>query len=59
MMNAYAESVKKPQIETSEHAFKIILPNLNTPNEKTNSISKPTNPEEIILHNSKHKLFHF
>ena len=39
IMNAYDTSVAKPKVETSDNAFKIILPNLNTPidSRETNS----------------------
>lgn len=52
IMEAYAETGKKPEIETSENAFKIILPNLNVRTETTKSpVNKPAeeNQEEMII----------
>ena len=49
---AYAETGKKPEIETSENAFKIILPNLNVRTETTKSpVNKPAeeDQEEMII----------
>ena len=49
---AYAETGKKPEIETSENAFKIILPNLNIQTEtKKTDVNKPAeeDQEEMIL----------
>ena len=49
---AYAETEKKPEIETSENAFKIILPNLNVRTETTKSpVNKPAeeDQEEMII----------
>ena len=49
---AYAETGKKPEIETSENAFKIILPNLNIQTEtKKTDVNKPAEEdhEEMIL----------
>ena len=49
---AYAETGKKPEIETSENAFKIILPNLNIQTEtKKTDVNKPAegDHEEMIL----------
>lgn len=44
IMNAYAETGKIPQIETSDNAFKIILPNLNVPTDK----KLPQNEDKIL-----------
>ena len=52
IMEAYAETGKKPEIETSENAFKIILPNLNVRTETTKSpVNKPAeeDQEEMII----------
>lgn len=52
IMEAYAETGKKPEIETSENAFKIILPNLNVRIETTKSpVNKPAeeDQEEMII----------
>lgn len=49
---AYSETGKKPEIETSENAFKIILPNLNVQTEtKKTDVNKPAedNQEEMII----------
>lgn len=49
---AYSETGKKPEIETSENAFKIILPNLNVRTETTKSpVNKPAeeDQEEMII----------
>lgn len=48
----YAETGKKPEIEASENAFKIILPNLNVRTETTKSpVNKPAeeDQEEMII----------
>ena len=49
---AYSETGKKPEIETSENAFKIILPNLNvqTETKKTvvNKLAEEDQEEMII-----------
>lgn len=49
---AYSETGKKPEIKTSENAFKIILPNLNVQTEtKKTDVNKPAedNQEEMII----------
>ena len=48
----YEKTGKKPEIETSENAFKIILPNLNVRTETTKSpVNKPAeeDQEEMII----------
>ena len=46
-MEAYAGSGKSPKIETSDNAFKIILPNLNVYTEQEEmDILQPENREE-------------
>lgn len=40
IMNAYDTSVVKPKIETSDNAFKIILPNVNTPIDRSETNSE-------------------
>ena len=50
---AYSETGKKPEIETSENAFKIILPNLNVQTEtKKTDVNKPADDgdqEEAVV----------
>ena len=46
IMNAYKGSKMTPKIETSDNAFKIILPNLNAENEKTSGTKKTTRIDE-------------
>ena len=49
---AYSETGKKPEIETSENAFKIILPNLNAQTEtKKTDVNKEAeeDQEEMII----------
>ena len=46
IMTAYEGSSKKPQIEVTNNAFKLILPNLNV---ETNDTSNDDNPEKEIL----------
>lgn len=44
---AYSETGKKPEIETSENAFKIILPNLNVQTEtKKTDVKKPADDDQ-------------
>ncbi len=44
---AYSETGKKPEIETSENAFKIILPNLNVQTEmKKADVNKPADDDQ-------------
>lgn len=44
---AYSETGKKPEIETSENAFKIILPNLNVQTEtKKTDVNKPADDDQ-------------
>lgn len=54
IMNAYANSTVKPKIETSDNAFKIILPNLNSQSHPTHDISQE---EEIIGFAKNHQTF--
>lgn len=46
IMNAYKESGLTPQIETSDNAFKIILPNLNAQSEKKTENNVTTRNDE-------------
>ncbi|MEN6565268.1 MAG: DUF977 family protein [Veillonellales bacterium] len=49
IMNAYEESGKTPQIETSDNAFKIILPNLNAQTEKKQISDERDSQEETVI----------
>lgn len=49
IMDAYEGSSKKPQIETSDNAFKIILPNLNVQTENRHLNAKSDSKEEKII----------
>lgn len=52
IMEAYSETGKKPEIETSDNAFKIILPNLNVHAEPGKTvINRPANDnqEEAVI----------
>lgn len=50
IMDAYKDSSLMPQIEVSDNAFKIVLSNLNTTAEKTDSLKNPdSSPEKKIL----------
>lgn len=61
IMEAYAETGKKPKIETSDNAFKIILPNLNVcaEQEKTNAVLSENSTEEdaVIVLAKEQKTF--
>ena len=47
IMEAYSETGKKPEIETSDNAFKIILPNLNVHAEmKKADVNKPADDDQ-------------
>lgn len=51
IMGAYQGTGKIPQIETTDNAFKIVLPNLNAdaaPNPNLQNTSKDKNTEQII-----------
>lgn len=48
MMDVYEGSGKKPQIEISDNAFKMILPNLNTPAEKKQISTESDSQEEKV-----------
>lgn len=49
MMDAYEGSDKKPQIETSDNAFKITLPNLNAQIEQKQSNGEVDTQEESVI----------
>jgi len=53
IMGAYKDSGKTPQIETTENAFKIVLPNLNAVMEQDEDLIKPAShmskEEQILL----------
>ncbi|MEN6414296.1 MAG: DUF977 family protein [Veillonellales bacterium] len=49
IMNAYEGSGKTPQIETSDNAFKIILPNLNAQTEKKQISDERDSQEETVI----------
>ncbi len=49
IMNVYEGSGKTPQIETSDNAFKIILPNLNAQNEKKQLSTESDSQEEKVI----------
>ncbi|MBU2701309.1 putative HTH transcriptional regulator [Sporomusaceae bacterium BoRhaA] len=49
IMNAYEGSGKTPQIETSDNAFKIILPNLNAQTEKKQLSDESDSQAEKVM----------
>lgn len=60
IVDAYEATGMTPQIETSDNAFKIILPNLNanTEPEKPNKITSPKDtPEEKVIALTKERSF--